>query len=175
MVFLCLSPSVNLTHLEQRRICCPLTKHRMSTGVNCWLISPNIMASSSKINCRTHLLVFATGGGRKGYIFFIYLFFLQKLASELKVPNEMQMRELLPPKSSDFFTSHFSPLFSRRKFSAAANGTCEEDLKEKLGAWNFVEHSRRSYCSCCRSVPSPRGRVRPNHFRDLPTQAPNNR
>lgn len=56
---LCLSPSVNLTHLEQRRICCPLTKHRMSTGVNCWFISPNIMASSSRINCSTTLLFFS--------------------------------------------------------------------------------------------------------------------
>lgn len=43
---------------------------------------------------------------------------------------------------------------SRRKFSATANGTCEEDLKEKVGSWNFVEHSRRSYCSCSRSVTS---------------------
>uniref|UniRef100_H3C266 Uncharacterized protein n=1 Tax=Tetraodon nigroviridis TaxID=99883 RepID=H3C266_TETNG len=44
---------------------------------------------------------------------------------------------------------------NKRKFSASANGTCEEDLKEKVGSWNFVEHSRRSYCSCSRSVLSP--------------------
>lgn len=48
---------------------------------------------------------------------------------------------------------YFFPL-PRRKFSAATNGTCEEELTEKVGAWDFVEHSQRSYCSCSRSVPS---------------------
>lgn len=51
------------------------------------------------------------------------------------------------------FFVFFYPL-TRRKFSAATNGTCEEELTEKLGAWDFVEHSQRSYCSCSRSVAS---------------------
>lgn len=71
---LCLSPSVNLTHLEQRRICCPLTKHRMSTGVNSWLISPNIMASSSNINCSTNLLLFASVDQRKNQTATVFFF-----------------------------------------------------------------------------------------------------
>lgn len=40
----------------------------------------------------------------------------------------------------------------RRKFSAATNGTCDEELSEKAAAWDFVEHSQRSYCSCSRLV-----------------------
>lgn len=40
----------------------------------------------------------------------------------------------------------------RRKFSAATNGTCEEEQTEKVGAWDFVEPSQRSYCNCSRSV-----------------------
>lgn len=40
----------------------------------------------------------------------------------------------------------------RRKFPAATNGTCEEEPSEKVGTWDFVESSQRSYCSCSRSV-----------------------
>ncbi|KAK6317162.1 hypothetical protein J4Q44_G00125620 [Coregonus suidteri] len=39
---------------------------------------------------------------------------------------------------------------NKRKFSATANGTCEEELMEKVGAWDFVESTHRSNCNCSR-------------------------
>ncbi|CDQ92951.1 unnamed protein product [Oncorhynchus mykiss] len=39
---------------------------------------------------------------------------------------------------------------NKRKFSATANGTCEEELMEKVGTWDFVESAQRSHCNCSR-------------------------
>ncbi|MEQ2295891.1 hypothetical protein AMECASPLE_019250 [Ameca splendens] len=39
---------------------------------------------------------------------------------------------------------------NKRKFSAVPYGICEEEVVEKVGAWDFVVPSQRSYCSCSR-------------------------
>lgn len=57
--------------------------------------------------------------------------------------------KMIPQQNRVLKLIFFFP-FPRRKFSAATNGTCEEESTEKVGAWDFVEHSQRSYCSCSR-------------------------
>ncbi|KAL6472443.1 hypothetical protein MHYP_G00186310, partial [Metynnis hypsauchen] len=36
----------------------------------------------------------------------------------------------------------------KRKFSATANGTSEEEVLEKMGSWDFVESTQRTTCNC---------------------------
>ncbi|MGH0159948.1 UNVERIFIED_CONTAM: hypothetical protein FKN15_046227 [Acipenser sinensis] len=39
---------------------------------------------------------------------------------------------------------------NKRKFSATTNGMCEEEVVDKIGAWDFVEPTQRSICNCSR-------------------------
>ncbi|KAJ3589782.1 hypothetical protein NHX12_010624 [Muraenolepis orangiensis] len=43
-----------------------------------------------------------------------------------------------------------APNNNKRKFPATTNGTCDEQLSERVGSWDFVEPSQRSSCNCSR-------------------------